>query len=112
MILGYEQGHAMRNIFYAAMTGDSQQEQDFKAGWEANAKVEVADLVTQARILCEIMGWDWTDVIDTGEAKLTDRIATYKQRGVRPNDTLMRALMSMSSPVRAQRPPVRKREGD
>lgn len=115
-IIGYEVGHFQRNIFYANMVGDSDSEQQLRDGWRANAKVEFSDCVTQCRILCEVMGWDWQDVIETGEAKLQERIDTYKQRKVRPNDTLMRSFMETMSPLgpapRMVRYPTRKRDGD
>lgn len=92
-IINYEAGHLARNCFYASMVGPDEGEQQLKAGWLANARVELSDLITQARVLAEVYGWDWDDLVSTGEDKLSERIETYKQRGVRPNDTLIASMM-------------------
>lgn len=93
MIVGYEAGHMQRNCFYAAMCGDSVGEQELKAGWLANARVELSDLITQARVLAAVYGWTWDELVNTGEAKLLERIETYQQRGVRPQEALMKSFM-------------------
>lgn len=99
-ILSYEAGYIVRNMFYASLVGDGKDEQDLRAGHLANARVELGDLITQARILAELHGWDWSGLVDTGEAKIEERIADYKKRGVRPADALMRKFQSsMSAPL-------------
>lgn len=92
-IINYEAGHLVRNCFYASMIDAGREDEEaLKAGWLANGRVELSDLITQARVLAAVYGWDWDELIDTGEAKLTERIDTYKQRGVRPNDKLLKSF--------------------
>lgn len=92
-IINYEAGHLVRNCFYASMIDAGREDEELlKAGWLANGRVELSDLITQARVLAAVYGWDWDELVDTGEAKLTERIDTYKQRGVRPNDKLLKSF--------------------
>lgn len=91
-IISYEAGHLLRNSFYANMIGDSDSERQLAAGWLANGKVELSDLITQARVLAAIYEWDWDELVRTGEDKLIERIQTYIERGVRPNETLLRSF--------------------
>lgn len=94
-IISYEAGHLLRDCFYSSMIDKTKEsEQQLKNGWLADAKVELSDLITQARVLAEVYGWDWDELVSTGEEKLSERIETYKQRGVRPNETLLAAMHS------------------
>lgn len=117
-IISYEAGHFLRNCFYASMTGDSESENQLKEGWLANGKVELSDLITQCRIIAEVYGWNWSNLVDTGEAKLIERIETYKARGVRPTEALLSSMIKGSGSTFYQAsptPPVRKmtrRDGD
>lgn len=117
-IINYESGHVVRNCFYAAMINeDDEGEQQLKAGWLANARVELSDLITQARILAAVYEWDWDELVDTGEAKLEERIQTYKQRGVRPNEALLKSFMKSQGMVTTPKfkTPIKfvnRREGD
>jgi hypothetical protein len=113
MIIGYEVGHFQRNIFYAQMIDESKDsELQLRDGWLANAKIEFSDCVTQCRVLCEVMGWNWQSIVETGEAKLQERIDTYKARGVRPNTTLMNKFRQTMGGFSLSRPAIRPRSGD
>ena len=92
-IINYEAGHVVRNCFYASMIDEGRDDEEaLKAGWLANGRVELSDLITQARVLAAIYGWDWNELVNTGEDKLTERIQTYKERGVRPNEKLLKSF--------------------
>lgn len=91
-IISYEAGHLLRDSFYAHLAGHTPAEEQLRAGWLADAKVELSDLVTQARVLAEVLGWSFEDLMETGEAKLVERIESYVQRGVRPTVQLMEHL--------------------
>lgn len=117
-IINYEAGHLVRNCFYAYLAGHTPDEEQLRSGHLANARVELSDLITQARVLAEVLGWDFSELVSTGEAKLQERIDTYKARGVRPVDSLRANLQEyMSAPVRPPGPgsaarPYLAREGD
>ena len=116
-ILNYEAGYIVRNLFYAHTAGVTPSEQVERNGHVANAKVELADLITQARVLCAVYDWNFNELIETGEQKLAERVETYKRRGVKANENLRRNLLanldnsSISfDPYNAPR--VRRRDGD
>lgn len=111
-IISYEAGHFLRNCFYASMVGESDSEQQLKAGWLANARVELSDLLTQTRVVAAVYGWDWQELIETGEAKLQERINTYVARGVRPNEALLKSMQLGINARPAARPQPRRLDGD
>lgn len=40
----------------------------------ANMRIELADLITQCRVLAVEMGWDWTMLLGDGEERYGERI--------------------------------------
>lgn len=116
-ILNYEAGFVVRSMFYASSTGDSPAEKIERAGHLAFAHTELADLLTQVRILAHINGWEMGALQTMGEERLKEAAKKYTDRGVRPWDALLRRLRGRPLSHAPPSPPFRdtrvyQREGD
>ena len=70
VVMGYELGGIQRNLIYAGVTEDPQM-YDARVG---GARIELADLITQCRLLAEQYRWSWDSLVADGEERFRERM--------------------------------------
>lgn len=65
----------------AILYGNLQTEHD--AAYLAEAKMAVADLLTQCRILAELLDADWEQLVSLGEERFLERAEEHKRGQIR-----------------------------
>lgn len=62
-VLGYELGDLNKALTYMRFYPD------YKVAYVGEGKAAMADLIAQAELICEMMGWDWEDLRALGDAR-------------------------------------------
>lgn len=77
-IMGYELGAVQQ-----AIKQDAQENLDpnIKKGYIENGKLGMADLITQLKMLCLDMGWDYKEIERLGVEHLVERHEDFKKEG-------------------------------
>lgn len=77
-IMTYELGAVVSGLVYA----------DLKRSWgddkgarirEVNARINLADLITQCRVLAEQMNWPWLTLLKDGEERFFERMKEIEE---------------------------------
>ncbi|WP_292486429.1 hypothetical protein [Methanohalobium sp.] len=77
-IMGYKLGDLQQFAVYNARSNmDSQ----ILSSYQENAKLALANLVTQARMFCMDMGWDFDSIQELGLQHLQERMSEIQQDG-------------------------------
>jgi hypothetical protein len=71
LVLGYEFGDLSKAIQRARI------KPDLKAPYMAEGQLALGDLITQARILCGLLGWSFSNVVDLGEERFLETMQDY-----------------------------------
>lgn len=77
-IMGYELGPIQQ---YAVYNGRLQMDAVLMKGYEENAKLGMADLITQCRMMCLEMGWNFDDIQKQGLDHLKERHVEFEKDG-------------------------------
>ena len=77
-IMGYELGNIQE---YTTKNSQKHLDPMIKKGLEENAKLGMADLITQCRMLCLDAGWDFDKIQKLGLDHLKERHEDFKKDG-------------------------------
>lgn len=77
-VITYELGGIIRNLIYAGHM-ERQGEEKRKRAKLAEARIDLADLLTQAHLLAEQMGWELVDLENDGEERFLERMKEIKK---------------------------------
>lgn len=72
-IMAYELGYITHDLLYADLKSTWNDEKGVKIRL-ANARINLADLITMCRLLAEQMDWSWLSLIKDGEERFSDRM--------------------------------------
>lgn len=72
-ILGYESGQVLRLCTYIGLNENDVTKKDLVTGWKADLKSELSDVFCQAILLCELLGWNYYDIMDYGKTRIRKR---------------------------------------
>ena len=64
----YELGDLVKNLFYCKIYPEKK---DYHI---IEAKIAMTDLLIQCKTICEREGWDFNEMVDTGEKRMIERI--------------------------------------
>jgi len=98
-LLNYEAGTAARCAQYAVHTDGVESE-----GYRAHLQTEMADLLTQARMLLELYDLPWQETMEMGEAKLIETAEKFQKLNINTMDRILGRERIVRTPTR--------REGD
>jgi len=71
-IMTYELGDLVKSLVYAEVR------RDCEAAYLAEARIALADIITQTYILAEVLGADWQDLRLDGEERFRERMTELK----------------------------------
>ncbi len=77
-IMGYELGDIQK---FAVKNSQENMDADIKRALGANARLGMADLITQCHMFCLDMGWDFEDIQIMGLEHLKERHVEIKRDG-------------------------------
>jgi len=83
-VMLFELGDIAKCVFYGLL---DQREDRVDRVYEKEARVALADLVTQCRIAADLLGIDFAEAIRTGEERFLERLENYEvgNDGPQPN---------------------------
>lgn len=75
-VLSYELGQAIRSAVYALAT---KQGLEVERAHMANMRIEIADLITQCRVLAQERSWEWDELLVDGEERFYERMTELRK---------------------------------
>lgn len=72
-IMSYELGSVVKGLVYAGHKEVHGEEKSVRAHL-ANARIGLADLITQCHVLAEQMGWNWLELKNDGRERFEERM--------------------------------------
>ena len=78
LVLTYEVGNVIRNFFYDKRYGT--------AGYKDNMKTELSDVISMVRMLCELEGWNFEELMRFGEQHYLERQEDLREYGMKEDD--------------------------
>lgn len=79
-IMTYELGSLVRALIYYKITGKTGEDERTLSAYVADARIGLADLITQCRVLAEQMGWKWITLENDGLERFQERMKEIEQR--------------------------------
>ncbi len=73
-VLLYEFGDLAKALVYAATNRE-----DLRPAYLLEARIALADMIMQTRVLAQGLGWNWDEVKDEGEDRLRERIKEFAE---------------------------------
>ena len=78
-IMTYELGAIVRSLIYADRhSGGPAEDKDKERAYLGSARIDLADLILQCRLIAEQAGWDYAELIDDGEERFLERMKEWK----------------------------------
>ena len=82
IVLQRELGLLTHAIHYGISSKANKQDEREAYAYFAHAKTELSDVLTQCRLLCELMGWDYQELLEMGEERYLERMQELKDRRI------------------------------
>lgn len=81
-LMTYELGTMVRQVVYGLSALENVGDAKLAKAYFDFARTEMEDLVTQCEVLCQRMGWLWSDILRIGPERMAERMLSIRDKKI------------------------------